>query len=232
LEFNVTTKQESDSGCTLSDDDMETIQTIFDSLVENYSGDQNKFEEFLNTMKSMLADEIDFTNDCNLQYLEDLIISVVGNGGTTSTGTYIASNCKEYPVIFDSTRSAYTSPIFKVIMFFANRDSLGRYIDSKNPGDCRINTYGAAYRIFTNTDPGKHIAPNGKVYLIQYDDQGYTSSDFSSVKYFSTIDALRSHINSKNLPQEVRSHQVDTSFTPQTYIAPNGKSYTIYKTNR
>jgi hypothetical protein len=37
LEFNVTTKQESDNGCTLSDDDKTTIQSIFDSLVANYS---------------------------------------------------------------------------------------------------------------------------------------------------------------------------------------------------
>jgi len=34
-----------------------------------------------------------------------------------------------------------TSPTFKVITYFANRDSLTRYIDSKNPGDCHINTY-------------------------------------------------------------------------------------------
>jgi len=94
-------------------------------------------------MKSMLADEIDFTNDCNLQYLEDLINSELGiNGdGTINTGTWTAPNCKEYPVSYDTTRLAYTSPLFKVITFFANRDSLTRYIDSKNPGDCHINTY-------------------------------------------------------------------------------------------
>ena len=51
-------------------------------------------------------------------------------------------------------------------------------------------------------------------------------------KYFSTIGELRNYIDSKNPPQAVRSHVVDTTFTPQTYTAPNGKVYTIYKTDR
>ena len=51
-------------------------------------------------------------------------------------------------------------------------------------------------------------------------------------KYFNTVSALRSYIDSKNIPEVIRSHQVDTSFTPQTYIAPNNKTYTIYKTDR
>lgn len=37
LEFTVTTKEQSDDGCTLSEDDEATIQDIFDGLVENYS---------------------------------------------------------------------------------------------------------------------------------------------------------------------------------------------------
>ncbi len=232
LEFDVTTKLESNSECTLSNDDKDTIQTIFDSLVENYAGDQNLYDEFLLTMQSMLADEIDFTNDCNLQFLEDLISDQLIMGTwSVNTWNHIAPNCKEYPVSFDNTRIAYTSPIFKVVTYFANRDSLARYIDSKNPGDCNINTYGASSWVFTNDNPNRHIAPNGKIYTIQ-NYGGYTSSEFSSPKNFSTVSELRSFIDSKNPPQEIRSHQVDTSFTPQTYVAPNEKTYTIYKTNR
>jgi len=91
----------------------------------------------------MLEDEIDFTNDCNLQYLVDLINDEIGIvlTGSINTGTHSAPNCKEYAVTFDTTKSAYTSPTFKVITYFANRDSLTRYIDSKNPGDCHINSY-------------------------------------------------------------------------------------------
>jgi len=172
LEFNISTKTQADSGCTLSEEDKTSVQTIFDSLVANYSGDENKYDEFLYTMQSMLADEIDFTNDCNLQYLEDLITLEIGGViGTVNTGSHIAPNCKEYPVGYDNVKSAYTSPTFKVVTYFANRDSLARYIDSKNPGDCHINTYGAASWIFTNDNPNKHIASNGKIYTVQSDGQ-------------------------------------------------------------
>lgn len=78
LSFDVTTKAEDENGCTLSDEDQTAIQEIFDSLIENYSGSDDRYDEFLYTMQSMLADEIDFTNDCNLQYLEDLIAEELG----------------------------------------------------------------------------------------------------------------------------------------------------------
>lgn len=127
---------------------------------------------------------------------------------------------------------AYTSPAFKVATFFTNRDSLNRYIDSRNPGDCHINTYSASSWAFTNTDPSKHIAPNGKVYMISSGSLGYTSDDFFAKKYFSTLAALRSFIDGRNVPQDIWNHQVDTTFTPQVYTATNGKAYTIYRTDR
>lgn len=230
------TTKESDTECTLAPEDEETIQDIFDNMVANYSGSEDRYEEFLYTMQSMLADEIDFTNDCNLQYLEDLINAEIGGGGTgtgvVGTGIHITPSCKEYTITYDEARAAYTSPNFSVITYFANRDALTRYLDSKNPGDCHINTYGVSSRIFTNTDPSKHIAANGKIYSITNDGQGYTSPDFAVAKHFSSISALRSYIDGKNPPPQVRNHQVDTTFTPQEFTAPNAKTYTIYKTNR
>lgn len=234
LEFSITTRQGSDSSCSLEDVDKETIQVIFDNIVSNYSGEDSKFEEFLYTMQSMLSDEIDFTNDCNLQYFQDLIDEKLGINGNENINTWshIAPNCKEYPVSFDTARNAYTSPSFTLITFFVNRDSLTRYIDSKNPGDCHINTYWAASWMFTNTDPSRHIASNGKIYTLQYGSQWYSANEFSVKKYFNTLSELRNYIDSKNPPQAVRSHTVDTTFTPQTYTAPNMKTYTIYKTDR
>jgi hypothetical protein len=70
------------------------------------------------------------------------------------------------------------------------------------------------------------------MYTIQNSSQWYTSAELSVAKYFSTISALRNYIDSNNPPQAIRSHQVDTNFTPQTYTAPNNKQYTIYKTDR
>jgi hypothetical protein len=62
--------------------------------------------------------------------------------------------------------------------------------------------------------------------------QWYTTNEFVIKKYFTTLSELRNYIDSKNTPQAVRSHGVDTSFTPQIYTAPNYKVYTIYKTDR
>ena len=237
VEFIITTKEEWDA-CNLSSGDRETIETIFTSLIENYSGDESRYNEFLYTIQSMLADEIDFTNDCNLQYLENLIngelwITTTGYTNTTiNTWIHIAPNCKQYTVNYDSTRMGYTSSGFKVATYFANRDTLGRYIDSKNPGECHLTSYAVTSWMFTNTNPSRHIASNGKIYLVQSDSNWYYSNDFVVKKYFSTLVALRNYIDSKNLPQQVRSHTVDTSFTPQSYIAPNAKEYTIYRTNR
>ncbi len=239
LDFDVTTKDESDDWCTLTSDDEETIQTIFDSLVNNYSWDEDRYDEFLTTMQSMLEDEIDFTNDCNLEYLQNLIEEELGipawwNTGwwTISTWSHIAPNCKEYAITYDAAIMGYTSPNLSIATFFANRDSLTRYIDSKNPGDCHINTYGVASRAFTNTDPSKHIAPNGKIYFITMESGKYTSSNFIYRKYFTTLAELRTYIDKNNITSQVRSHQVDTSFTPQTFTAPNMKEYKIYKTDR
>lgn len=185
-------------------------------------------------MESMLQDEIDLTNDCNLQYLHDLIhdalFGQVPEG--INLNNHIAPNCKEYRVSYDSGKVAFTSPDFRYPTYYANRDSLTRYIDNRNPGDCHISTSIQGTRYFTNTDPSKHIASNGKVYTIQSDVNGYSSNEMSTRKYFSTLLELRRYIDSKNPPYPIWNHTVDISFTPINHTAPNGKVYKIYKTSR
>ena len=144
----------------------------------------------------------------------------------------MAPNCKEYNITYNEDNESYTSSNLSQITYFANRDSLTRYIDSKNPGDCHINTYGVSSRVFTNTDPNKHIASNGKIYFITMESGKYTSNTFMYKKYFTSLAELRSYIDSKNPPPNVWNHVVDTSFTPEIYTAPNSKEYKIYKTNK
>jgi hypothetical protein len=121
-------------------------------------------------MKSMLQDEINLTNDCNLQYLYDLINDGLhGNGTGINLTGHIAPNCKPYRVSYSTGKIAYTSPDFMIPTYFANRDALTRYIDSKNPGDCHVSTTTNGNRYFNNTDPTKHVASNGKVYTIQHE---------------------------------------------------------------
>ena len=233
-DYVVTTSPDNNS-CTLSSQDRGTIQIVYNNLVAQYAtGDPNRYNDFLYTMKSMLQDQIDLTNDCNLQYLYDLLDTNLQdtNGTGVDTTGYIAPNCKVYNVSYDTGKVAYTSPDFKVPTYFTSRNALWRYIDNKNPGDCHVSTTINGTRYFNNTDPTKHIAPNGKVYTIQQESWGYTSAEFSVKKYFTTLTLLRSYLDRKNPPFPIWSHVVDATFTPVTYTAPNGKVYKIYKTNR
>jgi hypothetical protein len=232
-DFTITTVQAAGE-CTLSDDDKGKIQIVFNSLVGQYSGDQSKYDEFLTTMKSMLQDQIDLTNNCNLQYLSDLLNGTIIGNITVDTGSYIAPNCKQYRIGYDNDLLAYTSPDFRSAIYFADRYSITRYIDSKNPGDCHISnsSTSSVSSSYANTDPSKHIAPNGKLYRILNDANGYTSKDFSAPKYFSSLSNLTSYLDKNNPPLQIWNHTVDTSFQPMIYDAPNGKSYTIYKTDR
>lgn len=185
-------------------------------------------------MESMLQDEIDLTNDCNLKYLYDLLHGTLEDSilSGINLSTHIAPNCKEYHISFDTGKVAFTSPDFRYATFFANTDALTRYIDSKNPGDCHLSTSINGTWYFSNTNPAQHIASNGKLYTIQSGSNGYTSHEMSSKKYFTTLSALRAFIDSKNPPYPIRNHTVDISFTPIMHTAPNGKEYKIYKTNK
>lgn len=75
-----------------------------------------------------------------------------------------------------------------------------------------------------------HTAPNGKRYVISYDDtkRCYYSRNFQNpAKCFGNIDAIKSYINTNN---QKRSHTVDTTRSMADYTAPNGKVYRIQKT--
>jgi hypothetical protein len=74
-------------------------------------------------------------------------------------------NCKEYLIVHSSGDNTYYSPNTIKQTKFGSRDELIKFLDSHNPGDCHINTYGNTVS-YNNTDPNRHIAPNGKVYEI------------------------------------------------------------------
>lgn len=80
------------------------------------------------------------------------------------------------------------------------------------------------------SDEGAHTAPNGKVYLIKYDDtkECYTSPNFLTPnKCFQSLEAMKSYINTNN---KARIHTADTTRSAQNYQAPSGKIYTILRT--
>ncbi|MEI7562391.1 MAG: hypothetical protein WCJ39_01330 [bacterium] len=176
----------------------------------------------------MLEDSLNLNPNCNLDYL----LTLINDDGSSQqdTSAHITPSCKEYTVSDDSI--GYSSPDMKKMMYFVNRESLIRYLDSLNPGDCHQPSYSTNSRTSDTTDETKHVAPNGKVYRITSSDNIYTSIDFAGSKEFSDLATMRQYINKHNPVTVLWDHEVDTSFTPITYLTANNKSYTIYKTNK
>jgi len=235
--FYITTMLEWDDNTNdLSNLQKIRIMSIFNLLIDLYSDNPAKEQEFLYTLRSMLTDRLNGLNTSDDSYSTfEYLLSLIEARLLTSAideSNHIAPNCKEYQVKFETNEKAYYSPDFKKVQYFSTRESLTRYIDSKNPWDCRINTYWSSYIDTTNTDSSKHIAPNGKVYTIESSNNWYTSPDLSSTKYFDTLAWLRAYLNIRNPATAIRDHTLDTSFTAVNYIAPNGKVYKIYKTDK
>lgn len=88
----------------------------------------------------------------------------------------------------------------------------------------------------------RHVAPNGKVYQIVYNSTTklYTSPNFIIPKTFSTLDAIRNHIDINNGWSGVYggsfsstawwNHTVDQTRQSAPYTAPNGKVYYLFRT--
>lgn len=94
---------------------------------------------------------------------------------------------------------------------------------------------------YTPNNPTEQIytAPNGKKYRIVQTTTppGYTSPDFQYSKIFVNYQSITAHIDANNPWTGIWSstsndHIVDVSFTPVTLTAPNGKQYTMKKTNK
>ncbi len=227
--FSLTTKK---TDCSLSAAEQLVIQNIYADLKDEYSNDISRYSDFLNTFQSMVQDETDISNSCTLDYLLSLIEDDFWSTQGIDTHDHITPNCKEYSIWYDNEQKAYYSPDMMNRYYFINRESLIMHLDYYNPGDCHINTYSTNFRTTDNTDPMKHIAPNGKIYHLIGQYGGYSAEEFIAPKYFDSLNAIKLYIDLKNPPKDIRKHTIDASFTPIVYAAPNGKEYRIYKTNR
>ncbi|MEI7920178.1 MAG: hypothetical protein WCH65_08830 [bacterium] len=178
----------------------------------------------------MVEDESELSNSCTLDYL----LSLMNNedDGGVDTRNHITPNCKEYSIGYDTAQKAYYAPEMANRYFFINRESLIRHLDYYNPGDCHINTYGNNTWTAETSTSMKHIAPNGKIYHLIGQYGGFSATEFTSTKYFDSLESIYRYIDSKNPAKEIWKHTIDTSFTPIVYAAPNGKEYKIYKTDR
>lgn len=224
----------SDWDYDLSTSEMLAVIAIFNSIIDTYD-DPAERANFLWTMKKMLEDNIELSDwdTDNLKYLLELINDYLDEefDDNETWPIHTALNCKEYSVKYDSDKDAYFSPTMLNRVYFGSRTDLIKFIDSKNPWDCHVNTYWDS-TYYENEDDDRHIAPNGKVYDIKLNELGHYSPDFTQTKYFASADSLRNYIDKNNPVIIVWNHEIDEEFEPKFHTAPNGKEYKIYKTSR
>lgn len=227
------------SGCMLTTSQKLLIREIFDLMKDTYDEKDTTLSDFLFTMQSMLEDNIGINNNCSLEYLLELTNEYIEDNiqQNIDESEHKAPNCKAYAIKYDDKKLGYTSKNLKKKVYFASREALTRYIDTYNPGDCRKNIY-ENIPTFDNTEmSGSYIAPNGKMYEIK-EKQGswnkitYYSPDFIKIKYYESIEDIEAYIDTNNPLQEVWDHEVDSSFTPVTYVTANYKEYKIYNTDK
>ena len=103
-------------------------------LKDAYADNPLTQSDFFLTMESMLQDEVDLTNNCSLSYLTDIVDSyVVDTTSNIDESNHEAPNCKVYKIAYSSNKDAYTSTTLRKRTYFASREALIEYIDSKNP---------------------------------------------------------------------------------------------------
>lgn len=223
----------------ISDEDKESVDKIFDTMMTMYADEWERMEMFY-TMRSLLKDEIDLnpSDSGKLKYMLYLIEKYLNDESENGWKIHTAPNCKKYEISYDAKKDGYYSPDMMVvkgkISYFATITDLLRYIDSKNSGwECGYHIYKKVYK-HNSSSAVRHISPSGKLYDIEYTKLWYTSPDLSTTKYFASVYDLKSYINSNNPAVNLLSwdHTVDAEFTPETYTAPNGKSYVIYHTDK
>lgn len=230
--FSITTKPKQPARCLLTKEEKESIRTVFSGLLEEY-WTTAKLTVLMNTMKSMINDMQDFNYDCNLEYLQSLVEEYLNQiWWWTGENTHIAPNCKKYSIIYNDDKKWYTSSNLKIKQYFATRQSLIKFIDSKNPWDCHITIYLDDNEDYNDLDENMYAAPNGKVYEIAETAWIYRSPTMLSKKDFPSRESIISFIDKNNPKINVWDHKVDTTRTPIIYAASNSKEYKIYKTDK
>jgi len=185
----------------------------------------------------MLAQQIQDTSGNERELLEgqkasvDYLYSIIDDylrdmSHDSSTRVYIAPNGKQYTVNFDDNRFAYTSPDFMYPKYFPTWERFTYHIDINNPGN-----YGSSnYHSSTNRIGEIVTAPNNKTYQLYQTNGKWTSDDFSYKRYFDTREQTIDYIFANN-PGNTRDHRIDTNFDPVSFVAPNNKRYSIFKTS-
>ena len=217
--FSVTTAVDdgtttTDSNSNLSTTEKLQVAIIFTTLKDLYSSSSLR-TDFLNTLLSMINSKIsELEGDTassstqkkidTLQYLYDLTHEYLGPDSIVDTSNrYTAPNGKVYSISYNSTTQKFTSPNFIYVKTFSTLDALKAYIDKNNGGisggGYSVTGGGRDHVVDSTRQAAPYTAPGGKVYhLFKTTDNRYSSYDFKSAKYFSSVETLKAHIYAAN----------------------------------
>ena len=115
---------------------------------------------------------------------------------------YTSRSCKTYNIEYVDLLWAYTSPNLLSKEYFVNQDYFKRYIDSKNKqiSWCPTNIWRISTSYLDKSDSDdQFIAPNGKIYFIQRNDNWYfESNELKTTKSFVSLSELKHYIRDRN----------------------------------
>ena len=132
-----------------------------------------------------------------LSYIEDIEDSV-DNLVDFKAYNYEARNCKIYRITYLPNQKAYVSPDFKKTEYFVSSKHLERYIETKNPGTCKIIQNFTLNTTFDNQGSIRFVAPNGKIYFLkQLGKQRYTE-EMENMNYYDSLNMLKSYLRVNN----------------------------------
>ena len=122
----------------------------------------------------------------------------------TEEEVYISRSCKKYIIKYDEELGVCTSPNLLKKEYFINKEYFKRYIDSKNKqiDGCPTNKWNLVRYKDNSNNTDRHVAPNGKVYFIEWQQWRFYSNEINKelnrLTSFSTIQELKNYIMGRN----------------------------------
>lgn len=175
------------------------------------------------------------------------------NSTNNDTITTNLSNTQKLQIawVFLALKDLYSDSTTRTTFFNALLSTLQDIIDESDDDDT-IDALQYLYDVIENylwddvsetivNNGDRHVAPNGRVYRVTYNSTAktYTSPDFMFPKTFTTLAAMTSYIDVNNGGRWYwpttsslwrNNATVDSTRQSAPYVAPNGKSYRLFKT--
>ncbi len=205
--FNLRTKTQDQANNGMTNTQRLQIRIIFDWLINTYGANDSRTLTLMMTLRTAIESMLGLTNYSQsqkdaLEYFLTLVNGYINDnwGSNPFNGaTYTARNGRIFPITFDTTRAAYTSPQFTKVAYFSSWTAMKLHIDIHNPGTGQGVLVGTVNNI-DNVNRGNnvHVMPNGKIYRIEQSGGKRYSPDTISQKQFNTQAELLARLRASN----------------------------------